>query len=53
MDGLFDVFDDQPKGGASTNGHQKIQVRRDKTKKRHANGDVKEPDGTDGAAETC
>ena len=47
MDGLFDVFDDQPKGGASTNGQQKTKERRDKTKKRHANGDVKEPNGTD------
>lgn len=45
---LFDVFDDQPKADASINGQQKASAKRDKTKKRHANGDVKEPNGTDG-----
>lgn len=48
MEGLFDVFDDQPKVGSPSNGQQKAKVKKDKTKKRHANGDVKEQNGTDG-----
>ena len=48
MDGLFDVFEDQPKGSTATNGQQKAKVKKDKTRKRHANGDVKDINGTDG-----
>jgi len=49
MEGLFDVFDDQPKGGATSHGQQKAKVKRDKTRKRHANGDVKDANSADGA----
>lgn len=41
MDDLFDVFDDKPQGvKADTSKRQKS--RKDKSKKRHANGDVKQ-----------
>ncbi len=49
MEGLFDVFDDQPKSGATSHGQQKAKVKRDKTRKRHANGDVKDANGVGSA----
>ncbi len=48
MDELFDVFDDQPKGNAGTNAQSKLKPKKDRIKKRHANGDVKELNGTNG-----
>jgi len=46
MDELFDVFEDQPKGSKATNVQQKPKVKKVRTKKRHANGDVKDTNGT-------
>ena len=42
MDELFDVFDDQPSGAKSTNGQSKQKPKKDKSKKRQANGEAKE-----------
>jgi ATP-dependent RNA helicase DOB1 len=51
MDDLFDVFDDKPQGTKSQ--LPKRQKKKDKSKKRNANGDVKKPnDIHNGDAET-
>lgn len=42
MDELFDVFDDQPSGAKSTNGQSKQRPKKEKSKKRQANGEAKE-----------
>ncbi|KAL1849049.1 ATP-dependent RNA helicase mtr4 [Paecilomyces lecythidis] len=46
MDDLFDVFEDQPQGLKPTDDVQKPRPKKDKTKKRQANGDVKENGAT-------
>ncbi|MCJ1386484.1 ATP-dependent RNA helicase mtr4 [Xylographa soralifera] len=51
MDELFDVFDDQPQGARATKGQNGDKLsKRDKSKKRQANGETKEQlsDQTDG-----
>ena len=45
MDELFDVFDDQPSGAKPVNGQSKQRPKKDKSKKRQANGEAKEPAG--------
>lgn len=42
MDDLFDVFEDQPQAVNSTDQPTKSRPKKDKSKKRQANGDVKE-----------
>jgi ATP-dependent RNA helicase DOB1 len=47
MDDLFDVFDDQPlQRGNDGSSHAPTTTRRDKSKKRKANGDIKISNGT-------
>ncbi|GAD95519.1 ATP dependent RNA helicase (Dob1), putative [Paecilomyces variotii No. 5] len=46
MDDLFDVFEDQPQGLKTTDDVQKPRPKKDKAKKRQANGDVKENGAT-------
>ncbi|KZF25744.1 putative ATP dependent RNA helicase [Xylona heveae TC161] len=47
MDELFDVFEDQPQAAKLENGQDDKQIKDKKNKKRQANGDVKEVNGTD------
>ena len=42
MDELFDVFDDQPPGTKPSNGQSKQKPKKDKSKKRQANGETKD-----------
>lgn len=42
MDELFDVFDDQPQASKASNGHVKHKSRKDKSKKRQADGQAKD-----------
>ena len=42
MDELFDVFDDQPPGAKPVNGQNKQRTKKEKSKKRQANGEAKE-----------
>lgn len=46
MDELFDVFDDQPPATKPVTGDNNQRPKRDKSKKRQANGDTKSADGT-------
>ena len=46
MDELFDVFDDQPASTRPVTGDSKQKPKKDKSKKRQANGDTKSADGT-------
>lgn len=46
MDELFDVFEDQPKAGKPLNGPSQTAQDKERTKKRQANGDAKEVNGT-------
>lgn len=48
MDGLFDVFEEQPQKTPATNGDVKVKAKKDRTKKRQANGEVKDSDATNG-----
>ncbi|KAL8942654.1 MAG: hypothetical protein Q9211_001300 [Gyalolechia sp. 1 TL-2023] len=41
MDELFDVFDDQPAGAKPVNGTAQLKAKKDKNKKRQANGESK------------
>ncbi len=43
MDELFDVFNDQPSGAKPPNGSSKPKPKKDKSKKRQANGEAKDP----------
>ena len=53
MDELFDVFDDRPSGAKPTNGQNKQRPKKDKSKKRQANGEAKElADTTTGDVDT-
>lgn len=45
MEGLFEVFDDKPTGIKPTNGQAKPKLRKDKSKKRQANGEAKDAVG--------
>lgn len=47
MDDLFDVFEDQPQGLKPADDVQRPRPKKDKTKKRQANGDVKENGATE------
>lgn len=42
MNELFDVFDDQPQASKASNGHTKHQSKKDKSKKRQADGQAKD-----------
>ena len=42
MDELFDVFDDQPQASKTPDGHVKQKSKKDKSKKRHADGQAKD-----------
>ena len=42
MDELFDVFDDQPQASKAPNGHVKQRPKKDKSKKRQADGQAKD-----------
>ncbi|KAI9793488.1 MAG: ATP-dependent RNA helicase mtr4 [Peltula sp. TS41687] len=46
MDELFDVFDDQPKAAEPSDGSSQTLQNKERTKKRQANGDAKEINGT-------
>lgn len=45
MEGLFEVFDDKPTSVKTTNGQAKSKPRKDKSKKRQANGETKDAVG--------
>lgn len=45
MDELFDVFEEQPRGSANSTDSQKAALKKEKPKKRQANGDLKDNNG--------
>lgn len=47
MDELFDVFDDQPQGAKPITAQARNKPRKEKNKKRQANGEAKEPNMTE------
>lgn len=47
MDELFDVFDDQPQGAKPITAQARNKPKREKNKKRQANGEAKEPNMTE------
>jgi len=47
MDELFDVFDDQPQGAKPAAAHGRNKPKKEKNKKRQANGEAKEPNMTE------